>query len=43
MSYICNQSRTIVVKYEPGLLSWLQKKYPFSGYHLIEVQNETVS
>jgi len=43
MMYICNRTGTIVVEYEPELLEWLQQQYPFSGYHLIEVEHESVA
>jgi hypothetical protein len=43
MMYICNRTGTVVVEYEPELLEWLQQRYPFSGYHLVEVEHESVS
>jgi hypothetical protein len=43
MMYICNRTGTVVVEYEPELLEWLQQQYPFSGYHLVEVEHEDVS
>jgi hypothetical protein len=43
MMYICNRTGTIVVEYEPELLEWLQQQYPFSGYHLVEVEHESVA
>jgi len=43
MMYICNRIGTVVVEYEPELLEWLQQRYPFSGYHLVEVEHATVS
>ena len=41
--YICNRTGTVVVEYEPELLAWLQRQYPFSGYHLVEVEHATVA
>jgi hypothetical protein len=43
MMYICNKSGTIVLEYEPDLLTWLQAQYPFSQYHVVEVKHEMVS
>jgi hypothetical protein len=43
MMYICNRTGTIVVEYDPELLEWLQQQYPFSGYHTVEVEHESVS
>jgi len=43
MMYICNRTGTVVVEYEPGLLEWLQQQYPFSGYHTVEVEHESVA
>jgi hypothetical protein len=43
MMYICNRTGTVVVEYEPELLEWLQQQYPFSGYHLVEVEHESVA
>jgi hypothetical protein len=43
MTYICNRTGTVVVEYEPELLEWLQQQYPFSGYHLVEVEHESVA
>lgn len=43
MKYICNQSGTIVLDYEPDLLEWLQAQYPFSQYQVVEVTHDMVS
>ena len=43
MMYICNRTGTVVVEYDPELLEWLQQQYPFSGYHTVEVEHESVS
>jgi hypothetical protein len=36
MTYIVNITGEIRLPYEPGLLEWLQERYPYSKYHLEE-------
>lgn len=35
---ITNKSGDIQLPYDPDLLVWLQQTYPFSQYHLLELQ-----
>jgi hypothetical protein len=35
MTYIANHNRTIQLPWEPGLLEWLQARYPHSGYRIV--------
>ena len=37
MIIITNRSGDIQLPAEPGLLEWLQQRYPYSQYHLIEL------
>jgi hypothetical protein len=37
MMYITNITGEIKLPWEPGLLEWLQDKYPHSRYHLVQV------
>ena len=37
MSCISNRDGSIQLPVEPGLLEWLQQRYPHSQYHLIEL------
>jgi len=39
MMYIINKAGTIKFPWEPGLVEWLQEKYPFSKYHVVGEQN----
>ena len=34
--YIVNKAGNIKVPWEPGLLEWLQERYPYSQYTIIE-------
>lgn len=38
MSYISNKAGTIQFPYEPGLLEWLNENYPYSKYHLVNLE-----
>jgi hypothetical protein len=35
MTYIANHNNTIQLPWEPGLLEWLQARYPHSGYRIV--------
>jgi hypothetical protein len=35
MTYITNYNDTIQLPWEPGLLEWLQAKYPHSRYRIV--------
>jgi len=35
--YIANKSGTINLPWEPGLVEWLQERYPASQYRVVEV------
>ena len=35
MTYIANHNNTIQLPWEPGLLEWLQAKYPHSRYRIV--------
>ena len=37
MIVISNRTGDIQLPAEPGLLEWLQERYPYSQYHLIEL------
>jgi len=37
MIYIASKSARINLPYEPGLLEWLQERYPASQYRVVEV------
>jgi len=34
--YITNKFNSIRLPNEPGMLEWLQERYPHSGYYLVE-------
>jgi hypothetical protein len=34
--YITNKYDSIRLPNEPGMLEWLQERYPYSGYRVIE-------
>jgi hypothetical protein len=34
--YISSRNGEIQLPWEPGLLEWLQERYPVSGYFLVE-------
>ena len=38
--WIQNKDGTIKLPFEEGLLEWLQKQYPYSKYHIVELHNE---
>jgi hypothetical protein len=38
MRYITNKAETVVLPYEEGMLEWLLENYPFSSYHIVEVE-----
>jgi hypothetical protein len=40
MMYITNREGSIKLPNEPGLLEWLQQRYPVSGYYLAQYQQE---
>jgi hypothetical protein len=40
MMYITNRAGSIKLPNEPGLLEWLQQRYPVSGYYLAQTQQE---
>jgi hypothetical protein len=35
MTYIANHNDTIQLPWEPGLLEWLQARYPHSRYRIV--------
>jgi len=35
MTYIANHNNTIQLPWEPGLLEWLQARYPHSRYRIV--------
>ena len=35
MQYITNYNNTIQLPWEPGLLEWLQARYPHSRYRIV--------
>jgi len=35
MTYITNYNNTIQLPHEPGLLEWLQERYPHSRYRIV--------
>ena len=37
MQIISNRTGDIQYHMEPGLLEWLQQRYPYSKYHVIEI------
>jgi hypothetical protein len=40
MKYITNRYESVVLPWEPGLIEWLQEKYPRSKYRIVEVSND---
>jgi hypothetical protein len=36
MMYITNKYNSIQLPNEPGMLEWLQERYPNSGYYIVE-------
>jgi hypothetical protein len=34
--YISSHNQEIQLPWEPGLLEWLQQRYPASGYYLVK-------
>lgn len=42
IKYIANKDGTIKLPFEEGLLEWLLKKYPYSKYHVVELNDEMV-
>jgi hypothetical protein len=34
--YITESTGTIQLPYEPGLLEWLQARYPYSKYRIVD-------
>ena len=38
VKYITNRAGDITVPWEPGLLEWLNSKYPYSGYVIKELE-----
>ena len=37
MIYITNKFQSIQLPNDPGMLEWLMKNYPNSGYHIVEI------
>ena len=35
MKYITNRNGSIKLPWEPGLVEWLQKRYPMSQYQVV--------
>jgi hypothetical protein len=40
IKYIANKVGTIKLPFEEGLLEWLHTQYPYSKYHVVELNNE---
>lgn len=38
MKVIVNQSKTICLPYEEGMLEWLLEHYPYSKYQILEIK-----
>jgi hypothetical protein len=36
MTYITNKFASVKLPNEPGMLEWLQERYPNSGYRVVE-------
>jgi hypothetical protein len=36
MTYITNKFLSVKLPNEPGMLEWLQERYPNSGYRVVE-------
>jgi hypothetical protein len=36
MTYITNKFDSVRLPNEPGMLEWLQERYPYSGYYIVE-------
>lgn len=36
MTYITNKFDSVRLPVEPGMLEWLQERYPYSGYYIVE-------
>jgi hypothetical protein len=39
IKFITNRDNSINFNWEPGLLEWLQENYPYSGYHIKEIEH----
>ena len=37
MKVIVNYTETVMLPWEEGLLEWLQEKYPYSQYQVVEL------
>ena len=37
MRVIVNSAETVVLPWEEGLLEWLQERYPYSRYQVVEL------
>jgi hypothetical protein len=37
MKVIVNSAETVVLPWEEGLLEWLQERYPYSKYQVVEL------
>ena len=40
MKVIVNSDKTVMLPWEEGLLEWLQERYPYSRYQVIEVDTK---
>ena len=36
MKYITNRYESVKLPWEPGLIEWLQERYPMSQYRIVE-------
>jgi hypothetical protein len=36
MRYITNRYQSVELPWEPGLVEWLQQRYPLSHYQIVE-------
>jgi hypothetical protein len=37
MKVIVNSAETVILPWEEGLLEWLQERYPYSRYQVVEI------
>jgi hypothetical protein len=38
MKVIVNSDETVMLPWEEGLLEWLQERYPYSKYQVVEIR-----
>lgn len=37
--YITNKYNSVIIPNEPGMLEWLQERYPYSQYRIVSEEN----